>query len=159
MLVAFSHLHLSSSDLSAQCLPLPLPLIFCMLWRITFRCQDFLKGMGYLRCRRYVRRYDSCSTVDGPSWAGCESTPLVTNLLIFSAVHQRVICHGGQQESLGYCRVISHEEIHAPGTRNRRVILLQEERAAPGNRCLRKATVLAPSFYFSIFYQHQFDNQ
>lgn len=166
-LVAFPHLHLSSSDPFAQCLLLPLPLIFCMLWRITFQCQYFLKGMGYLRCRLYVQRRDSCSTVDGPSRVGCESALLMANLLVFSAVHQRLVGHGGQQEGLGYCSGISHEEICALGARDSRTILLQKERSpcgAPGRTReqmleKRKAPVLAPSFYFFTFYHYQSDNR
>lgn len=151
-LVAFPNLHLSSSDPSAQCLHLSLLL---MLWRITFQCQYFLKGMGYLRWRLYVQGYDSCSTVDGPSRVGCESSLLLAKLLVFSAVHQRLISHGGQQEGLGYRRGIPHRENCAPGAKDSRVILLEKERSprgAPGatrEQMLEKpnAPMLAPLFF------------
>lgn len=65
----------------------------------------FLKGTGYLRCRLYVWRSDSCSPGDGPSWSGCESAPLMAGLLVFSSVDQRLISCGGQQESLDCCSV------------------------------------------------------
>lgn len=121
------------------CLPLPLHLIFCMFWRITFQCQCFLKGMGYLRCSLDVQRHDGCSTVDRPGWAGCESTLLMANLLVFSAVHQRLSSHGGQEENLGYCRGISHEKIYAPRARDRWVILLQREKSLWGaSGCTRE---------------------
>lgn len=78
--------------------PFLYPSFFCMLWGITFQCQYFFKGYGLSE----VQVPDRCSPGDGPSQAGCEGTPLME---VFSPVHQRLISHGGQQESLGYCRV------------------------------------------------------
>lgn len=85
--------------------PSSTPLFFACYEGLHFNASIFLKGMGYLRCRLYVWRSDSCSPGDGPSQAGCESTPLMAGLMVFSPVHQRLISYGGHQECLGYCRV------------------------------------------------------
>lgn len=103
-----------------------------------------------------MQRRDSCSTVDGPSRVGCESALLMANLLVFSAVHQRLVGHGGQQESLGYCSGISHEEICALGARDSRTILLQKERSpcgAPGRtrEQMLENPCLLPRSIFSHF--------
>lgn len=46
MLVAFSHLHLSPSDPSHQCLPLPLALILVHVTRDYISMPVFFKGYG-----------------------------------------------------------------------------------------------------------------
>lgn len=128
---------ISSSQASAQCLPFPLPLSFCMLWRITFQCQCFLKGMGYLRCRLYVQRYDSCVTGDDPSRVSCETSLLMANLLVFSAHHQGMSWRAAVWVVTGGAL---REEIRVPGTQDRHVVLLQKERSpCITSRCLRHA--------------------
>lgn len=79
----------------ASASPFPYPSFSCMLRGIAFQCQYFFKAVGYPRCRLYVQRHDSCS----PGQAGCERALLVAHLLVFSAVHQRLIIHGGGNES------------------------------------------------------------
>lgn len=85
--------------------PSSTPHFFACYEGLHFYASIFLKGMGYLRCRLYVWRSDSCSPGDGPSRVGCGSAPLMAGLMVFSHVHQRLISYGGQQESLGYCGV------------------------------------------------------
>lgn len=65
-----------------------------------------------------MQRYDSCIVADDPAQVSYESSLLMDNLIVFSRD-----CHGGQQESWGCYRGISHEEILDPGTRGRCVIL------------------------------------
>ena len=129
--------------------PVPYPSFFACYEGLCFNVGIILKGTGYLRCRLYVQRYDSCSTVDGPSWAACRSTLLMANLLVFSAVHQRLISHGGKQESLGYRRAIAHVDICAQGAEvwfscGRRAAL-EVLLAAPGRGCLRSQSIRAGS--------------
>lgn len=85
--------------------PSPTPHFISCYEGLHFNASIFLKGMGYLRCRLYMWISNSCSPGDGPSQAGCESAPLMAGLVVFSPVHQQLISYGGQQESLGFCRI------------------------------------------------------
>lgn len=129
---------------------LPLPLMVFVLWGITFQCQYFFKGYGLSE----VQAPDSCSPGDGPSQAGCESAPLME---VFSPVHQRLISHGEQQESLGYCRVF-HLMKSVQGTDT----WLFCGRASWPHQWADtwevQVPMLDPLFCFSIFHQHRFDN-
>lgn len=130
-------------------LPLPLPLIFCMLWRITFQCQCFLKGMGYLRRRLYVQRYDSCITADDSGQVSCESSLLIDNLVVFSGTAMEVSRRAGAVTGVFPMR-------KSPGTQGRCVTLLRSPWGAPGcvgNRRLRRAArpCLLPCSVFPQF--------
>lgn len=123
---------------------------FCMLWGITFQCQYFLKGMGYLRCRLLI------AVAQGMAPAKLA----VKALLLWKYFHLCIkdwSVMGGSKRAwviAGYftwwnlCKAQTRDcPVEGPPGHTSEQIL---------EKC--KVPMLDPLFCFSIFYQHRFDN-
>lgn len=137
--------------------PSPTPHFFSCYEGLHFNASIFLKGMGYLRCRLYMWISNSCSQEMAQAKLAVKALLLWLVLWYFHPCTNNWSVMGASKTAWVFAGYFTWGNLCKGQKRDSSV------EGSPGHTSSQmlekcKVPVLDPLFYFSIFYQHRFDN-